>query len=113
MKKIEDNTLLQRLNNASNSVIPMQFNKKELVAIINNQKEYYPDLFTDININHIEQIFSFKREYFIGPIDFDKNNKSKFSWVVQKETALNKKQKIYSWNFYDVVDKKETQKNRG
>lgn len=111
MKKIEDNTLLQRLNNASNSVIPMQFNKKELVAIINNQKEYYPDLFTDININHIEQIFSFKREYFIGPIDFDKNNKSKFSWVVQKETALNKKQKIYSWNFYDVVDKKETQKN--
>lgn len=111
LKKIEDNTLLQRLNNASNSVIPMQFNKKELVAIINNQKEYYPDLFTDINIRHIEQIFSFKREYFIGPIDFDKNNKSKFSWVVQKETALNKKQKIYPWNFYDVVDKKETQKN--
>lgn len=111
LKKIEDNTLLQRLNNASNSVIPMQFNKKELVAIINNQKEYYPDLFTDININHIEQIFSFKREYFIGPIDFDKNNKSKFSWVVQKETVLNKKQKIYPWNFYDVVDKKETQKN--
>lgn len=111
LKKIEDNTLLQRLNNASNSVIPMQFNKKELVAIINNQKEYYPDLFTDININHIEQIFSFKREYFIGPIDFDKNNKSKFSWVVQKETALNKKQKIYPWNFYGVVDKKETQKN--
>lgn len=111
LKKIEDNTLLQRLNNASNSVIPMQFNKKELVAIINNQKEYYPDLFTDSNISHIEQIFSFKREYFIGPIDFDKNNKSKFSWVVQKETALNKKQKIYPWNFYDVVDKKETQKN--
>lgn len=109
LKKIEDNTLLQRLNNASNSVIPMQFNKKELVEIINNQKEYYPDLFTDIN--HIEQIFSFKREYFIGPIDFDKNNKSKFSWVVQKETALNKKQKIYPWNFYVVVDKKETQKN--
>lgn len=111
LKKIEDNTLLQRLNNASNSVIPMQFNKKELDAIINNQKEYYPDLFTKINISHIEQIFSFKREYFIGPIDFDKNNKSKFSWVVQKETALNKKQKIYPWNFYDVVDKKETQKN--
>lgn len=111
LKKIEDNTLLQRLNNASNSVIPMQFNKKELVAIINNQKEYYPDLFTDINIRHIERIFSFKREYFIGPIDFDKNNKSKFSWVVQKETALNKKQKIYPWNFYYVVDKKETQKN--
>lgn len=111
LKKIEDNTLLQRLNNASNSVIPMQFNKKELVAIINNQKEYYPDLFTDSNISYIEQIFSFKREYFIGPIDFDKNNKSKFSWVVQKETALNKKQKIYPWNFYDVVDKKETQKN--
>lgn len=110
LKKIEDNTLLQRLNNASNSVIPMQFNKKELVAIINNQKEYYPDLFTDSNISYIEQIFSFKREYFIGPIDFDKN-KSKFSWVVQKETALNKKQKIYPWNFYDVVDKKETQKN--
>lgn len=108
LKKIEDNTLLQRLNNASNSVIPMQFNKKELDAIINNQKEYYPDLFTN---SHIEQIFSFKREYFIGPIDFDKNNKSKFSWVVQKETALNKKQKIYPWNFYDVVDKKETQKN--
>lgn len=111
LKKIEDNTLLQRLNNASNSVIPMQFNKKELDAIINNQKEYYPDLFTVININYIEQIFSFKREYFIDPIDFDKNNKSKFSWVVQKETALNKKQKIYPWNFYDVVDKKETQKN--
>lgn len=111
LKKIEDNTLLQRLNNASNSVIPMQFNKKELIEIINNQKEYYPDLFTDINISHIEQIFSFKREYFIGPIDFDKNNKSKFSWVVQKETALNEKQKIYPWNFYDVVDKKETQKN--
>lgn len=111
LKKIEDNTLLQRLNNASNSVIPMQFNKKELDAIINNQKEYYPDLFTDNNISHIERIFSFKREYFIGPIDFDKNNKSKFSWVVQKETALNKKQKIYPWNFYYVVDKKETQKN--
>lgn len=111
LKKIEDNTLLQRLNNASNSVIPMQFNKMELVEIINNQKEYYPDLFTNINISNIEQIFSFKREYFIGPIDFDKNNKSKFSWVVQKETALNKKQKIYPWNFYVVVDKKETQKN--
>lgn len=111
LKKIEDNTLLQKLNNASNSVIPMQFNKKELVEIINNQKEYYPDLFTNTNINNIEQIFSFKREYFIGPIDSDKNNKSKFSWVVQKESALNKKQKIYPWNFYYVVDKKETQKN--
>lgn len=55
LKKIEDNTLLQRLNNASNSVIPMQFNKKELVEIINNQKEYYPDLFTDTNISLIEK----------------------------------------------------------
>lgn len=53
LKKIEDNTLLQRLNNASNSVIPMQFNKNELIAIINNQKEYYPDLFTYSNIKHI------------------------------------------------------------
>lgn len=82
-----------------NSVIPMQVNREELKAILKNACKYLPFLNQKDNVGKtvsekIEDIFNFRIPYYVGPL----NNHSDKSWVVRTN------EKIYPWNFEQVVD---------
>lgn len=96
---IEAYTFMPKVVSKDNSVIPMQVNRAELNAILNNAKEYLPFL-NDVDekgktvADKIMDIFSYRIPYYVGPL----NKHSDKSWVVRTN------EKIYPWNFNDVVD---------
>ena len=82
-----------------NGVVPMQVNEKELVAILDNAKEYLPFLLNKDNdgktvYDKIKALFEYRIPYYIGPL----NTHSTKSWLVRSN------EKIYPWNIEDVVD---------
>lgn len=96
--KIENNSYLERQNNTNNSVLPYQLNLMEMEEIINKQSEFYPflkkqDEYGTIG-DKIKSILTFKIPYYVGPL----NTHSNFSWIERK------KEKIFPWNFKDIVD---------
>lgn len=104
LTKVDEHSLLPRINGSSNGSIPKQLHLQELKLILNNQKEYYPflsDLDARYNIttyDKILEIFKFKRDYFVGPLKGEE-----FSWVIK-----NNDEKVYPWNFEQVVNMDET-----
>ena len=97
MNDIEDGAFLVKPRNSNNGAIPNQLHVEELEKIIDNQALFYPEL-KDIKSKLIA-IAEYRIPYFVGPLSKD----SPFSWVVRDE-----KQKIFPWNFYDVVDTNKT-----
>lgn len=104
LTKAEEHSLLLRINGSSNGSIPKQLHLQELKLILNNQKEYYPFL-SDLDVRYnittydkILEIFKFKRDYFVGPLKGEE-----FSWVIK-----NNDEKVYPWNFEQVVNMDET-----
>lgn len=93
---------LPRLNSKDNAVFPYQINEIELKEILNKQSKYYPFLLeSDTYGTVLEKILSlltFRVPYYVGHL----NNKSKNSWVVRSND------KIFPWNFDDVVDRDQT-----
>lgn len=82
-----------------NSVIPMQINKAELTAILKNASSYLQFLnFADESgktaAEKIADIFAFRIPYYVGPL----NSHSDKAWIVRKN------EKIYPWNFSEIVD---------
>lgn len=82
-----------------NGVIPMQIHREELTAILNNAKEYLPFLKSEDESGNsvsdkIKAIFDYRIPYYVGPL----NTHSKKAWIVRSD------EKIYPWNFSDVVD---------
>lgn len=82
-----------------NGVVPMQVNEKELVAILDNAKEYLPFLLNEDNdgktvYDKIKALFEYRIPYYIGPL----NTHSTKHWLVRSN------EKIYPWNIEDVVD---------
>lgn len=96
--EIEAGSFMPKAVSKDNSVIPMQVNRAELRAILQNAKEYLPFLnetYCDKTVaDMIMDIFSFRIPYYVGPL----NNHSDKSWIVRND------EKIYPWNFNDVVD---------
>lgn len=92
-------TFLPKQVTKSNSVIPSQLNRKELVDILEHAKTYLPFL-SDPDKNgktvgdKIIAIFDFRIPYYVGPL----NRNSEASWVERTS------EKIYPWNFQGVVD---------
>ena len=77
----------------------MQVNEKELVAILDNAKEYLPFLqekdSTGKSVyDKIIALFEYRIPYYIGPL----NTNSKRSWLVRSD------EKIYPWNINELVD---------
>lgn len=68
----------------------------ELVKILENQSKYYKSL--NENKEKIIKLFYFRIPYFVGPLAKNKDQ-SKWSWVERKND-----EKIYPWNFEQVVD---------
>lgn len=97
--QIENSTFMPKQVTKDNGVIPMQVNEKELVAILDNAKEYLPFL-TNVDENgksvydKIIAIFEYRIPYYVGPL----NTCSDKSWLVRND------EKIYPWNIKEVVD---------
>ena len=97
--QIENNTFMPKVVSKDNSVIPMQINKAELEAILENAQAYLPFLKNvDENGKSVKEkiidIFAFRIPYYVGPL----NRHSDRSWLERKTD------KIYPWNFQQVVD---------
>jgi len=99
---------LCRQNSGHNTIIPMQLNLKELKLILEKQSKYYPflneiaDGFT--RKDRIIGIFRFIVPYYVGPL----NNKSNYAWLTKNDGKEN--EKIYPWNFHEVINVDETAK---
>ncbi len=97
--EIENSTFMPKQVTKDNGVIPMQLNEKELVAILDNAKQYLPfllnkDSYGKTVYEKIKALFEYRIPYYIGPL----NNHSKKYWIVRKN------EKIYPWNIKEVVD---------
>lgn len=98
-KEIENSTFMPKQATKDNGVVPMQVNEKELVAILDNAKEYLPFLLNKDNdgktvYDKIKALFEYRIPYYIGPL----NTHSSKSWLVRSN------EKIYPWNIEDIVD---------
>ncbi|MEG0980065.1 MAG: type II CRISPR RNA-guided endonuclease Cas9, partial [Oscillospiraceae bacterium] len=96
----EGQALPKQISN-ENGVIPYQLHLDELKTILNNAKEYLPFLLErdkdGITVyEKIISILTFRIPYYVGPL----NSYSKNAWLEKKTN-----QKIYPWNFDEVVDK--------
>lgn len=92
VEEVKNESFLKILNTKENGSIPYQLHLIELEEIIKNQAQYYPVL--NNKKEKIKSLVSFRIPYYVGPL----NKHSEFSWVVRKD------EKIYPWNFEDVVD---------
>ena len=98
-ENIAAGNFMPKIVSKDNAVIPMQVNKSELLAILENASHYLPfltekDSSGKSTIEKIVDIFSFRIPYYVGPL----NKNSKYSWVERTN------EKIYPWNFTKVVD---------
>ena len=96
-KELEMDTFLPKQVNKDNGVIPYQVHKYELKKILENLEGKIP--FLKENAEKIVKLFEFRIPYYVGPLHTGKGEASKFSWVERKNN-----QKIYPWNFEDVID---------
>lgn len=97
--EIEIGTFMPKIVSKDNSVIPMQINKAELVAILKNASGYLPfltgkDADGKTVIEKILDVFAYRIPYYVGPL----NKHSDKAWLVRTD------EKIYPWNFEKVVD---------
>ncbi|HEY8444547.1 MAG TPA: type II CRISPR RNA-guided endonuclease Cas9, partial [Bacilli bacterium] len=99
LEEIENERFLKVLNTKDNGAIPYQLHKLELEKIIENQSCYYPIL--EKEKDKLISLVSFRIPYYIGPL----NKHSQFSWIVRKDD------KIYPWNFNEVVDVEKSAEN--
>ena len=102
-REIADKTFLTKLRGTENGLIPYQLSLKELDAILDNAAGYLPFLnekdSDEITVREkIHSIFTFKIPYYVGPL----NPKAKHYWAERSN------EKIYPWNFENVVDEKTT-----
>lgn len=97
--EIASDSFMPKAVTKDNSVIPMQLNREELKAILKNAQNYLPFLSEkDENGKTVSEkvidIFNFRIPYYVGPL----NTHSDKHWLVRTND------KIYPWNFEDVVD---------
>lgn len=105
-EKIASKTFFPRLKGAENGLVPYQLQKQELMKILDNAQKYLPFLLEKddhgITVRQkIESIFTFKIPYYVGPL----NSKSPRAFIERKN------QKIYPWNFEEIVDMQQSQEN--
>lgn len=98
-EKIENGIFMPKQIVKNNGVIPMQLNRAELKRILANACSYLTFLNhkdeNNITISDkILSIFDYRIPYYVGPL----NTHSSKAWAVRSD------QKIYPWNFNQVVD---------
>lgn len=106
LNELEAGTFLPKQTSKDNGIIPHQLHETELVQILDNASQYLPFLLEkdDSGLSKAEQIhkmFCFQIPYYVGPLD----SRSTHGWIVRKPD------KIFPWNFSQVVDLEECRKN--
>ncbi len=104
---MDANTFLPKQLTNENGVIPYQLHLIELKKILENASNYLAFLNdTDdsgvSNKDKIEQLFSFRIPYYVGPLYKDGKSNGN-AWVVRKEEG-----KVYPWNFEKMIDTKQS-----
>lgn len=106
-EEIGENRFLTKLKSNDNGLIPYQIHLKELKMILKNASEYLPFLEEKDEkgltvTDKIISLFTFKMPYYVGP----KGKCANHQVMITKSD-----EKIYPWNFEEVVDKKKTAEN--
>lgn len=96
---------MPKQKNTDNRLIPYQLYWYELKHIIDNASEYLDFLCAKDNSglsagDKILSVFEFRIPYYVGPLSKYKNDNA---WIVRKS------EKIFPWNFDDVVDKDKSE----
>ncbi|HHX68352.1 MAG TPA: type II CRISPR RNA-guided endonuclease Cas9 [Gallicola sp.] len=94
ISSIEMENFLPKITSKDNGAIPYQLHKNELEKIIENQSKHYS--FLKETKKRIVNILEFRVPYYVGPL----NVNSEFTTIVKT-----KDEKIYPWNFDEIVDK--------
>ena len=102
-EKIKLGTFMPKQTTSDNSVVPMQLQLAELKAILKNAEGYLPFLkardASGLSVSEkIIKIFEYRIPYYVGPL----NSHSDRAWLVRSG------EKIYPWNFENVVDTEKT-----
>ncbi|MED9946948.1 MAG: type II CRISPR RNA-guided endonuclease Cas9 [Peptacetobacter hiranonis] len=103
-------TFMPKQIDKRNGVLPYQLHQEELRKIIANAEKYYnflneKDSNGYVTKEKIEKLLTFRIPYYVGPLN-DKHKESGFCWIEKKSD-----EKIYPWNFDDVVDKDKSAEN--
>ncbi|MGN0424079.1 MAG: type II CRISPR RNA-guided endonuclease Cas9 [Acetatifactor sp.] len=100
-KDIEQENFLPRQVVKDNSVIPYQVHLYELNQILCNLEDKIP--LVRANKDYFLQLFQFRIPYYVGPLKGVTRNGKTTNWVQR-----NSDEKIYPWNFEQVVDLEES-----
>ncbi|MBD5452241.1 MAG: type II CRISPR RNA-guided endonuclease Cas9 [Lachnospiraceae bacterium] len=95
--EMEKGTFLPRQVTKDNGVIPYQVHLQELDQILRNVGDKIP--FVKANADKLRSIFTFRIPYYVGPLNGVKKGECTTNWVERKS-----RDKIYPWNFSEVVD---------
>ncbi|MFA7156332.1 MAG: type II CRISPR RNA-guided endonuclease Cas9 [Bacilli bacterium] len=98
LNECEENKYMSIIALNSTSIIPYQLHEMELKKIIENAKNFYPN----IDYSKIHKLLLFRVPYYVGPL----NDKSNHAWLVR-----NSNEKITPWDFERIVDIKKTRVN--
>ena len=99
LELMEEKKYLEKLNEVCNAHIPYQLNEIEMGIILEKQGVYYSEL--KENKDRILQLLKFRIPYYIGPLNPYKGERE-FAWIKKMDGKEN--EKIYPWNFDEVVD---------
>lgn len=97
-EELEKGTFLPKQVTKDNGVIPYQVHLYELQKILDHLEAKIP--FIKENKEKICSIFTFRIPYYVGPLNGIKKGDDATNWVERKQ-----KEKIYPWNFDEIVDK--------
>lgn len=104
--RLEGRDFLRKPTSKDNGVIPHQLHQVELEKILDHAQQYLPFLSqrdeSGLTVaEQIIQMFTFRIPYYVGPLQ----QGGPHSWVVRRG------EKIYPWNFDQVVDLKKCREN--
>ena len=101
VEELDKGTFLPKLVTKENNVLPNQVHLHELKAILKSLENKLPII--KENRGKIEQIFSFRIPYYVGPLNGIRKNGTFSNWAVR-----NSNEKIYPWNFEEVINIEES-----
>jgi len=96
-EELDRETFLPKQVTKDNGVLPHQVHLYELDKILDNLKNKIPLL--EKEGDKIRKIFTFRIPYYVGPLNGIKRGEDSTNWVQKKS-----REKIYPWNFTDIVD---------
>lgn len=100
-EEIEKESFLPKLVTKDNGVLPYQVHLYELKSILENLENRMSVI--KENKEKIEQIFTFRIPYYVGPLNGITKGGERTNWLVR-----NTNEKIFPWNFEEVVNIEES-----